>query len=152
MKAKIVITLVAIALLGLAGTANAGNRHFSHRDGHYRGHPVPHHYRAYRAPVVRYHGHRHYRSYPRVHFGYYGHHDHDAWKVAAGAVLLGSIIHSASHDRGTRVVYRERAYPVSRTPVADIWYRTDSAGDCFEVRTNTQGDEVWTLVDPGYCD
>jgi hypothetical protein len=151
MKAKIVITLVAIALLGLAGAAEAGNRHYSHRDGHFGGYAAPHHYRSYRPPVARYYGHHHYRPHYRVHHGYYRQHDRDAWKVAAGAVLLGTIIHSASHDRGTRVIYRERSYPVSRTPASDAWYRTDSSGDCFEVRYNSAGDEIWTLVDPGYC-
>lgn len=152
MKTKIVITLAAIALLGLAGAAAAEDRHYGYRDGHYRGYATPHHYRPYRHHGASYYGHRYYRPYSRVHYGYYGHHDHDAWKVAAGAVLLGTIIHSASHERGSRVVYRERVQPVSRTPGTDRWYRTDSGGDCFEIRYNTRGDEVWTLVDPGYCD
>ncbi len=158
MKAKIVITLAALALVGLAGAAQAGDRHHGYRDGHYRGHATAHQYRLdrYRRPYLRVH---HYRSYGYPYYRHYGprhghyYHDHDGWKVAAGAVLLGSIIHSASRDRAERVVVRRHSEPMV-APASynrDTWYRNDSNGDCFEVHLNSAGDEVWTLADHSYC-
>jgi len=159
MKTKIVITLLTAALLGLASTAQAGDRYRGHQGpGHYRGYATSSHHRYDRRHGYRAYGHhyapRYYNSYGHGHYRYYGHHGYyDAAKIAAGAVLLGSIIHSANQDRPDRVVYTGRRYPVStsNTGRQDTWYRTDSSGDCFEVRLNGDGNEVWTYVDSSYC-
>ena len=159
MKTQIVITLLTAALLGLASTAQAGDRHRGHYNaGHYRGYATTNHYRYDRRHGYRSYGH-HYAPYYRNAYGhgpyrYYGHYDHhDAAKVAAGAILLGSIIHSVNRDRSQRVVYSGRTYSSSRPTGArqDTWYRTDSSGDCFEVQLNRDGNEVWTFVDSSYC-
>jgi hypothetical protein len=135
--------LVAVAtavLMCAAGTAQAGDR--GHRDGYGRhhGYAQQRHYRH--APR-----HHRYRSSHRRH-----HHDgrhavRTGLKVAAGAVLLGSIIHAVSDNRRERVVYRTRTVNARN----DVYYRIDPDGECVEVTHNRQGQEVWTYVDPTYC-
>ncbi|MFT5351475.1 MAG: hypothetical protein ACI9MF_002298, partial [Gammaproteobacteria bacterium] len=76
------------------------------------------------------------------------HHGHDAWKYAAGALVIGSIIHAANRPRNDRVVVQRRVVP-SRS--SEFWYRIDTDGQCVEVRRNSQGQEVWTYVDSSNC-
>lgn len=115
--------------------------------------------RGYRDGYGRHHGHvqRHYRHAPRHHYrpAYRHHHGHHhgrhalrtGLKVAAGAVLLGSIVHAVSNDRRDRVVYRTRTV----APRSDTHFRIDPDGACVEVTYNRQGQEVWTYVDESYC-
>lgn len=135
----ILTALVTGLLLSAAGTAQAGDR--GYRDGHGRfyGYTPARQYR---------HAPRHqYRSNYRRPYGHQGRHDsRRGLKIAAGAVLLGAVIHSIHHDnRRERVVYRTVA------PRGDIWYRVDQDGQCVEVSQNRYGQEVWTYVDPSYC-
>jgi len=131
----ILTALVTGLLLSAAGTAQAGDR--GYRDGHGR-------YYGYTPQ-------RHYRPAPRHHYRSSYRHDrgrHDVrngLKIAAGAVLLGAVIHSIHDNRRERVVYRTVA------PRRDIWYRVDQDGQCVEVSQNRHGQEVWTYVDPSYC-
>lgn len=137
--------MVLAAALCAATAAQAGDR--GHRDGYDRhdGYNQQRHH-SY-APQ------RHYRHVPRRHYRRPYHHDHgrhglrSGLKVAAGAVLLGTIIHSIQDNRRDRVVYRTRTV----TPRTDIYYRIDPDGQCVEVSHNRQGQEVWTYVDPAYC-
>jgi hypothetical protein len=153
MKTRIVVTLLAATLLGLAGTAQAGDRHGFRAGGHYRGYAT-HHYR----PASHYGGHyyapRYRNAYGYVYYRPYPHHRHyRGVRLVAGAVLLGSIIHAANYDRPSRVVYVDRTPVTVRAGAASgqTWYETDSGGDCFEVRPDSAGNEVWTLTDPAYC-
>ncbi len=159
MKTRIVITLIAAGLLGMAGAAHAGH---AYRDGgHYRGYAT-HHYRPGKHHGHYYRGHRGYHYVPRYrnvdrhgHYRpHYYHHDlYRAHKVVAGAALLGTIIHATSHQPARRVVYVDRSprRVVRDAGYGDAWYQTDSSGDCFEVRLDDSGYEVWSYVDPGYC-
>jgi hypothetical protein len=135
---KLILTTLATSLLlAAAGTAQADDR--GYRDGYGRHHA--------------YSQQRHYRHAPQRHYRQAYHHDHgrhalrSGLKVAAGAVILGSIIHSINDDRRDRVVYRTR----SIAPRSDLYYRIDPDGQCVEVSHNQRGQEVWTYVDPSYC-
>ena len=144
MKKQIVLTVLAIALLGATGFAQAGDR--GYRNGHdngYRSARNNRHYaytnRNYRRQSYRHQSYRHYNR----------HHDHyKGLKIAAGAVVLGSLIHAISSDRHDRVLVRRT---VRSSPAGDFWYRVDSDGQCVEVTLNSQGQEVWTYVDSSYC-
>lgn len=143
MKKTLVIAAFAAVMFSAPGFAQAGNNH--------RGYNQPHHYS---------YGHNRYYDYrPNHRYGrhdrhYYRHHSsrhhlRDGLKVAAGALLIGSIIHAANHHKRERVVVRRRVEP---TRSSDYWYRIDNEGQCVEVRLNREGQEVWTYVDPAYCD
>ena len=142
MKKQILITLLATALLGMASAAQAGDRH----RGHYNGHNNHHGYARHHYGSFHYGRSHHYRPYR--YYGYrQGHHDrYDGLQIAAGALVLGSIIYAAGSDRRHNTVYRTRPVASSRND-----YRVDSEGQCFEVSLNRQGQEVWTYVDSSYC-
>jgi len=137
---SIVVTMLATLLACTAGLAQADGR------GHRGGHGVQHGY----AP-------RHFAYAPRRHYApayHHDHHDHHGrhalrtgLKVAAGAIIVGSIIHAINDDRRDRVVYRTRTV----APRDDYYYRIDPKGQCVEVTHNSRGQEVWTYVDPAYC-
>lgn len=135
----ILTALVTGLLLSAAGTAQAGDRGYRDGLGRFYGFTPARHYRH--APR------HHYRSNYRRHHGHRGRHDsRRGLKIAAGALLLGTVIHSIHHDnRRERVVYRTVA------PRGGIWYRVDQDGQCVEVSQNRYGQEVWTYVDPSYC-
>ena len=143
MKKYLVISAFAAVLLSESGFAEARDQH-----------------RGYYKPQHSYGQNRHY-GYNRHRYGRYDrryghryshhssrHHIRDGLKVAAGALLIGSIIHAASNHKRERVVVRRRAAPVRSS---DYWYRIDNEGECVEVRLNREGQEVWTYVDPSYC-
>lgn len=138
--------MVFAAAFSATVTAQAGDR--GHRDGYDR------HYGYTQQRHYGYTSQRHYRHVPRGQYRRAYHHDHgrhalrSGLKVAAGAVLLGTIIHSIHDNRRDRVVYRTRTV----APRNDIYYRIDPDGQCVEVTHNRQGQEVWTYVDPAYCD
>lgn len=134
MKKQIVLTLITSAFLLMAGTTQAGG--YGYRGNHSGGY-----------------GGNHY-SYGGHYRGGYGHgggHGHLGTGIAivAGAVVLGSIIHAATYNnRPRQVVYSPQ--PAGPVP-GGYWYRVDADGQCVEVRLNQQGREVWTYVDPSYC-
>jgi len=140
-KKQIAVALVTSALLGIAGTTQAGN---SERDqyGRFSGGHDRNHYS--------YGGHFNDRM---NHQGKNRHHHHghddfgDGLAIVAGVLVLGSIIHAMNHDASRHVGQQ----PVPPGPVQDYWYRVDGDGRCVEVRLNQQGREVWTYVDPSYC-
>lgn len=153
MKKMIVIATVATAMLAASGFAEANGNGRNHRGVH---HQPRHHYaparhvnRHFRQQRYARQGRQHAR-YERRH-GYRNHyrrHDHRrGLRIAAGAIVLGSLIHAINHDRHERVVYRTR-----QTATRDYGnYLLDSDGQCYDVSTNNQGQEVWTWVDPSYC-
>jgi len=140
MNKTIIIAAFAVTLLAASG--------FAHAD-RYGGHHGPPRHAALHARqhglYLPRHGFQHSRRY-----GYRGHHHHDyrhGLRIAAGAVVLGSLIHAINHDRHERVVYRTRQ-PVRR----DFGnYVLDSDGACYEVSVNDRGQEVWTWMDSSYC-
>lgn len=155
MNKQLVITVMAAALLAASGFASADNGR--------RGHHGPYHGGHYSYGYERHRVRRHYRPRhhyrPVYHHGYHhgyrhGHHHgrHElrkGLKIAAGAILLGSVIHAASDHRRDRVVVRKR---VTRAPSHDDGYFVrDQEGECYEVTTNRDGEEVWTWVDQSYC-
>ena len=164
MKKSIMIALLTALLLGAAGTTQARDRDRGYRDGHDRGYATTSHYRRDRhAPNHYYqrHNYRHYRShhnrpyrYSHYRNDYYGHHGHHGGlRIAAGAIIAGSLINAIRYERPERVVYSSRRYssPAPYAGQQDRWYRSDNHGDCFEVRLNRDDQEVWTWVDPSYC-
>ena len=149
MKKQIILTLMATALLATAGIAQAGNSNRGHHNYQNRGYTHGNNHRNYARNEWRYNNHNYYgRSYRHGGHGYnYGHHrHHDAWKYAAGAVILGSIIHAAN-NRPSQTVYRT----VRSAPAVDRRYRLDTDGLCVEVSLNRENQEVWTYVDSSYC-
>lgn len=145
MNKHIVIAVIATVFLGAAGFAEARNGDRGYRNGHHNGYSSSRHYRYDNRRRSHYYnrGSRHSSYYRRS-----GHHDHyKGLKIAAGAVVLGSLIHAINSDRRERVVYRTR----QTVPANDYWYRLDSEGECVEVRMNQQGREVWTYVNSSYC-
>ena len=135
MRKQIAVALISSALLGMAGTTQAGNSGHGH-DGRYSGN---------------HHGEK-FRGYNRPHRGDRHHHRrHDdlgkGLAIVAGVVVLGSIIHAINQDASQRVEHR----PPPPVPMQDYWYRVDADGECVEVRLNQQGREVWTYVDPSFC-
>lgn len=136
-RRTVLTATVLVTALCAATVAQAGDR--GHRDGYGR-----HHGYTYQ---------QHYRHVPRRPYRRAYHHDHgrhalrSGLKIAAGAVLLGTIVHAIHDDRRERIVYRTRAV----SPRHDVYYRIDPDGQCVEVTYNRQGQEVWTYVDPAYC-
>ncbi|NIM68952.1 MAG: hypothetical protein GTN86_12425 [Xanthomonadales bacterium] len=110
-----------------------------HYGGHYYG---GHHYGGHRYPYpggYGYHGAYHYS----------GHHD-DAFKLAAGAALLGTIVHAAHASAPVAAGY-DPGWAATRVLEPVVGYRRDSTGDCFAISTDEAGNELWTLVDPAHC-
>lgn len=143
MKKQIIITLISTGLLVSAGLAEARDR--GHHNGYRSHHSYSSNYHFGYQP--RHYSHLDYRhNYYRHHSG--RHHLRNGLKIAAGALVLGSIIHAASNSRRDRVIVRRRPTP-SRN--SDYWYRVDNDGQCVEVRLNQKGQEVWTYVDSSYC-
>ncbi len=160
MRKQIVIALFATALLTIAGVTQAKDSDRGHRSNHSRGHSSGHHqskhFRNHNRRGKHYYGgayrHHGYRPYSYGHRGYrpygYGHHGYsNGLGYVAGALVVGSLIHSINHRQPSQIVYRSK--PVSRAQ--DYWYRVDSDGQCVEVRMNRDGQEVWTYVDASYC-
>ena len=146
MKKQIVIAVLASALMGSAGFAEAGDRDRGYRGGHHKSHAAHRYYGR--------HERRHRDYYRQVrhrrhHYGYYNrHHDHyKGLKIVAGAALIGGVIHAINRAPRERIVYRT-VRPVQR---GNYHYRLDTDGQCVEVSYNRQGQEVWTYVDPSYC-
>jgi hypothetical protein len=150
MKNKIAITLIVAALLSLAGTVEARDSWRGHKGGHYRDHAsLQHRNKHYRS-----HGTRHHYRSEHYYRNPYAHHRHqhhgyssfrDGLKFAAGALIIGSVVHSIN-DYGSRQV----AYRVSPAGL-DRWYRIDQDGQCVEVRRNRYGEEVWTYTESYRC-
>ncbi len=145
MKKQIVITLFATVLLALSGMTEARDSNRGHR-----GYQSNHAGSGYSNK----HARRHYRGnhYRNRHYGYnrHGRRHHglnDGLKYAAGAIVLGSIIHSISRSQPRQVTYRSQPAVTGQ----DYWYRVDSEGQCVEVRLNQQGREVWTYVGSSNC-
>ncbi len=167
MKKQFVVALIASALLGMAGTTQAGNSNHGNRSNHSGGYDRNHSSYGY------YNG----RSYGGNRYG--RHHDHDhigrGIAIVAGAVVLGSIISAINQDHSRQAQYQSRQdgyqsrqdgyqsrqyeyrprqdeyRSQSAAPLPDLWYRVDTDGRCVEVRLNQQDREVWTDVDPSYC-
>ena len=149
MKTKIAITLIVAALLSLAGTVEARDSRHGHKGGHHRDYAtVQHRNKHYRRHAKRHHyrSDRYYRN-RHVHHRHNRHHGHssfrDGLRFAAGALILGSVVHSIN-DYGSRQV----AYRVSPS---NRWYRIDQDGQCVEVRRNQYGEEVWTYTESYRC-
>ncbi len=115
MKTSFIVTLIATATLVFAGSSEAGGKRHGH--GGY-GHKPQHH---------KHHRHRSDGG--------------DIVKVAAGALVLGTLVYAISQSS------RQSHAPAE----PDYWYRIDDDGRCVLVQLNRDGREVWTYVEPGYC-
>lgn len=147
MKKKIAITLIVAALLSLASTVEARDSWRSHKGGHHRGHAtVQHHGNHHRRHAKHYRSSHHYRSRYANHS--YRHHGRnsvrDGLKIAAGALIIGSVVRSINDHRSRQIAYRTAPANANR------WYRIDPDGQCVAVRLNQYGEEVWTYTD-AYC-
>lgn len=132
MKRSLVLTIAVTAILAWSSVAQAGG---------YRGHG----------------GYGHYRPHHTVYYGHHGHHgDSDLVEglaIATGVVVLGSIIYGIhQQNRQAQASYPQAGYPTPpAAPVPAYWYRIDGEGRCVQVTLNSEGREVWTYVDPAYC-
>jgi hypothetical protein len=140
MKAWILISTFAAALVMVCSNAEAGKRgHGQH--GHVHGSP-PHY--GYATPHSRHrYGKRHHHD---------RHHAH-GYGALAGAVLLGTIVTTLNQPRPAGVIVSGPAYAV-RDPYRvnrNIWYQRDVNGDCFEVRLQHGGTQLWTQTHPRHC-
>lgn len=179
-RTAVVIAIAAgTLLLGLAQPAWSGHKErggAGHRGATHHHSYAPHHrsYRHARKHWRRshhYRSHGHYRHHGRWHYGghyygghrypypggygyhgayhYSGHHD-DAFKLAAGAALLGTIVHAAHASAPIAAGY-DPGWAATRVLEPVVGYRRDSTGDCFAISTDEAGNELWTLVDPAHC-
>lgn len=179
-RTTVVIAIAAgTLLLGLAQPAWSGHKErggAGHRGATHHHSYAPHHrsYRHARKHWRRshhYRSHGHYRHHGRWHYGghyygghrypypggygyhgayhYSGHHD-DAFKLAAGAALLGTIVHAAHASAPIAAGY-DPGWAATRVLEPVVGYRRDSTGDCFAISTDEAGNELWTLVDPAHC-
>lgn len=179
-RTAVVIAIAAgTLLLGLAQPAWSGHKErggAGHRGATHHHSYAPHHrsYRHARKHWRRshhYRSHGHYRHHGRWHYGghyygghrypypggygyhgayhYSGHHD-DAFKLAAGAALLGTIVHAAHASAPVAAGY-DPGWAATRVLEPVVGYRRDSTGDCFAISTDEAGNELWTLVDPAHC-
>lgn len=152
MNKPLAIAIMAASLLAASGFAEADDGRRGHHGGYHVSHVARHHYR----PAVRhYRGPRHvYR--PAYHAGYYRGHHHGrhelrkGLKIAAGALLIGSVIHAATDHRHDQIVVRRRAAGPDYAGDGNF-YSLDDDGQCYEVSTNSRGEEVWIWVERGYC-
>ena len=143
MKKRCLLMFLTVVLVSLAGYSHAGNSNRGHKARHdvyqlrtgYRIHHDIHHSR-----YGRHHGNcRHYS---------HRHHDvRSGLKIAAGALVLGTILHTVNRHHAPLVVHPSQ---LGRQAQAH-WYRIDPEGHCVEVRLNQQGREVWTYVNPSHC-
>jgi hypothetical protein len=148
MKKRIIIPLL-IALLAMAATATEaggrGERYYGQSSGYVK------YGRQY--PQPRFYGHRgpNRGGYPR---GVHGHRHHlQALELAAGAIVLGAVITTLDQPRPAGIVISSPRYIV-RKPYAvkrDRWYQRDAYGDCFEVRLQGDGQQVWTQAPRSRC-
>lgn len=165
MKKLIVIILFATTLLSVTGTTQARDSDRGHRNNHNRDYvttrhhnkharkqhrKAKHHYaRANRHNDYRYNG-RHHNRYGNNHNRHYRHGRNefrDGLKYAAGALVLGSVIHAINNNPPRRTAYQSAPTRSGH----NSWYRVDSDGQCVEVRLNRQGNEVWTYSDSSNC-
>ena len=152
MKKQIAITILVAALLSLAGTVQAGHSNRGHKNDYRGGHLTAQHRGNHNR---HYYGNNHYRygTHYRGRHGYYrrGHHGHhgfrDGLRFAAGAIILGSVIHAINDNQPRQVVYQSPA----GGSYQDRWFRVDPDGQCVEVRLNQSGEEVWTYTDASRC-
>ncbi|MEJ8566055.1 hypothetical protein [Elongatibacter sediminis] len=141
-------TLAGAVSLALAGSAQAAGP----REGH-APHGAPP--GTYGPSAPQHSPYRHPRGYDK----HRRHDDNDDFvKVAAGALVLGTIIYAISQNSQKAT---QAPPPVSGPPAQapepaaapdDYWYRIDGDGRCVLVYLNNEGREVWTDVDPSNCE
>lgn len=158
MKKYLIISIIVAVFLSASGFAEARNHNSGHQNGNHNSYGYNQNYgnnrhnrngrynRSYNRNYGRHNGNRYYGNRYSGHSS--RHHLRDGLKFAAGALLVGSIIHAASNNKRDRVVVQRRSTSVRNS---NYWYRVDNEGQCVEVRLNQQGQEVWTYVDPSYC-
>lgn len=141
MKKYTLFILLITALLTVAGSVQARDYNNHQRSNHYRG--DSHRYSQYSSGYNR---HRRHNNRHELRKGL---------KVAAGVLVLGSVIHAIANNNrrydsrsSSSVRVDPQPYPNTRQ---DYWYRIDSEGQCVEVKLNQYGQEVWTDTDNAYC-
>jgi len=80
-------------------------------------------------------------------------HHQRALKRSTGVIVLGPVITTLDAPRHGVVVITRPSYP-SRPAYSvrhNRWYQRDAFGDCFEVRLQRDGQQVWTQVRPARC-
>ena len=139
MKTGILLSILAIALALASTSSEAGQRG---HNAHHRSHGPAHH--GYVTPRARHrygrrhHPHRHHR---------------DGYHSLAGAILMGTIVATLNQPRPAGIVVTGPAYAV-RNPYRvkqNVWYQRDSNGECFEVRLQHGGTQLWTRTHPRQC-
>lgn len=147
MNMRIVIPLL-ITLLAVASTpADAGGieRYYGQSHGYAK------HGRQY--PQQRHYGHRGSHRKGKPH-GAHGHRHHrQALELAAGVIVLGALITTLDQPRPAGIMMSSPRYIV-RQPYAvkrNRWYQRDAYGDCFEIRLQGDGQQVWTQAPRSRC-
>jgi hypothetical protein len=140
------VTLLATLLAAIAAPAAAGSKgHGLYGQAHgYARHAPPPHLQAYRpAPASR-------RLAGTIHA--HPHHQH-ALRRVTHVVVLGPVVTTLARPRPGAMIVTRPAYAVSK-PYAvrrNHWHQWDAYGDCFEVRLQRDGQQVWTQVAPRKC-
>lgn len=113
------------------------------------------------------HGHGGYHR-PPIHGGYYRPHHHHHYRDYSGAYLLGGIALGAvltdafvsrspsvvyvEPSPPARVIYRERPVTTVVVQESERSLLRDLSGNCYEVRTDDNGNELRTQVSSSQCD
>lgn len=122
---------------GAGGHGNYGKSH-GYPSRTYAPRQAPYRVHGRHQPSGKLHGHRHHQ---------------DALRLAAGAVILGTVVTTLDRPRPAGFAIVNHGY-AARQPYAvqqNRWYQRDSYGDCFEVRLRRDGQQTWTQTHPTHC-
>lgn len=160
------IVLIGAVASMIALPASAGG----HRDGYYGKHGGYSHHRGYNRGYHRGYDRAYHRGYKRGyrHHGrhYRRHHDRNAAYLLGGIVLGSVITHAVSAPRYHRPAYSHRDVVVVDRPTTVRSYRTpvstsapigrslyrDIDGNCFERRSDADGNELLEELPAAACD
>lgn len=159
---KLIIGVSLIAALILAQTASADSRH--HRRGydrygyssHYYPRANPYHFgssRRYYSPGRYYGGN--YFGFSYGNYGYRRHRRHNDLGYLVGGLVLGSLLSSSSYrepvTRTREVVYIKQSASRSTPLTTGRRLLKDLEGNCFERKTDSNGDEIRVQLEASEC-
>lgn len=139
MQRRIIFLLLVVGTVLASTTAEAGHR----GHGAY-GKSNGYHHRTY-AHRPKQHHHRHHHGHHKSH--------RNALHLVTGAVLLGTLVTTVNRPQPAGVVISAPGYAI-RQPYSvqqNRWYQRDTYGDCFEVRLQRDGQQVWTQTGSHNC-